>query len=204
VTLFNFPAMNSTVVAERQRLRHALLARRDALSYGYRLRAARRVLLLLQRSQWFRAHTALGLYASQGAELDTRALRQLAQRRGCRVFLPRISSYQDRRMRLCAERGTALRANRYGIAEPPAATGIAAARLDVLFLPVVGFDSAGNRLGMGAGYYDRYLKSERPLLVGLAYDCAGLRTIPAMPHDVPLNAIVTESGIRYFQGSGEH
>ena len=78
----------------------------------------------------------------------------------------------------------------------------------MLFLPVLGFDAAGTRLGSGAGYYDRLLAwrlrtdrhGGRPLLVGIAYDCSQLAHIPTAPHDVPLDAIVSESGIRYFAG----
>jgi 5-formyltetrahydrofolate cyclo-ligase len=75
--------------------------------------------------------------------------------------------------------------------------------IDVVVLPVVGFDRRGNRLGMGAGYYDRALRRRqdaarawrRPLLVGVAFACQELPAIPASPWDVPLDLIVTERGI---------
>src|SRR5690606_24554150 len=73
--------------------------------------------------------------------------------------------------------------------------------LDVIFVPLVAFDSRGTRLGMGAGYYDRALafrllrKHWRgPKPIGLAYDYQRLPRIEPAPHDVPLDAVVTERG----------
>ncbi len=190
--------MNSHVQADRQQLRRKLLGRRNALSHGYRVRAALQVAHFIGMSAWLRPRTAVGLYVSTDTELDTLAVRKLAAAHNCRVFLPRITSYSERRMRMCADLGGILLPNRYGIAEPPATLGVAADNLHILFLPVVGFDLRGNRLGMGAGYYDRYLAGTQPLMVGLAYECSRVSHLPALPHDVPLDAVVTEAGIEYF------
>jgi 5-formyltetrahydrofolate cyclo-ligase len=190
--------MNSRADTDRKQLRRELLARRSALSHGCRARAAQQVACLIGTSIWLQSRVAIGLYVSVETELDTLALRKLAMARNCRVFLPRIVSYGARRMLMCADAGGPLKPNRYGIAEPSAALCITAADLSVLFLPVVGFDAQGNRLGMGAGYYDRFLAGTRPLLVGLAYACSRITDLPALPHDVPLDAIVTETGIEYF------
>ena len=66
----------------------------------------------------------------------------------------------------------------------------------VIFMPLVGFDSQGNRLGMGGGFYDRTLASvreahTRPALVGIAHDCQHVDRLPVQSWDVPLDAIVT-------------
>jgi 5-formyltetrahydrofolate cyclo-ligase len=190
--------MNNHAQSDRQQLRRDLLAQRSALSPGFRTRAAQQVSRLIGTSVWLQANTAVGLYVSIDTELDTLAVRKLAAGRNCRIYLPRISSYSAHRMRMCADLGGVLLPNRYGIAEPPATLSIAAASLNVIFVPVVGFDAQGNRLGMGAGYYDRYLAGARPLTVGLAYECARVSRLPTLPHDVPLDAIVTEAGIEYL------
>jgi 5-formyltetrahydrofolate cyclo-ligase len=71
---------------------------------------------------------------------------------------------------------------------------------DLIIMPLLGFDAAGTRLGYGGGYYDRTLArlSKRPRLIGLAFAAQELAAIPHEAHDVPLDAIVTETGVRHF------
>ena len=198
VTLSSALAMNQRDVTERKLLRRMLLDRRAALSPGFRQRAALLVTQYVATTGWLRAGANIGLYASMGVELNTRPLRALALRRGCRLFLPRISNFRLRVMRLCPDRGELLQPNRYGIDEPPATTSIGVHAFQAIFVPLLGFDDRGNRLGMGGGYYDRYLASGRPLLVGLAYERSRVPTLPVLPHDIPLDAVVTEAGIHRF------
>ena len=83
--------------------------------------------------------------------------------------------------------------------------------LEVVFMPLVGFDGEGNRLGMGKGFYDRAMsfrlrhpRSRRPLLVGLAFACQQVDSLPARPHDVPLDMLISERGILRFPGRHPH
>lgn len=72
---------------------------------------------------------------------------------------------------------------------------------DVIVMPLLGFDSRGTRLGYGGGYYDRTLAKlgKRPRLIGLAFSAQELSEIPHEPHDIPLDAVVTEKGVRNFR-----
>lgn len=71
---------------------------------------------------------------------------------------------------------------------------------DVMIIPLLGFDSAGNRLGYGKGHYDRTIAAmaKKPLLIGYAFAAQKLPEIPKEPHDVPLDYLVTENGVRRF------
>jgi 5-formyltetrahydrofolate cyclo-ligase len=71
---------------------------------------------------------------------------------------------------------------------------------DIILMPLLGFDSTGTRLGYGGGYYDRTLAglAKKPLLVGLAFAAQELSHIPREAHDIPLDAVVTEAGVRFF------
>jgi 5-formyltetrahydrofolate cyclo-ligase len=68
------------------------------------------------------------------------------------------------------------------------------------------FDRAGRRAGYGAGFYDRAIASlhaqhHRPKLIGMAFDCQEVEAVPVEVHDIPLDAILTESGLRSFAAS---
>lgn len=93
--------------------------------------------------------------------------------------------------------GTPLVADPFGIPVPDTAAGPAPA---VLLLPLVAFDAAGYRLGYGGGYFDRTLAAcaPRPVTIGVGFDCCGVATIWPQAHDVPLDCIVTETGVRNF------
>lgn len=94
------------------------------------------------------------------------------------------------------------RINRFGIAEPEGRELESARLLDVVFLPLVGFDRQGVRLGMGGGYYDRAFGFRRlrafwhaPLLVGIGYASQEVELIVPTEHDVPLDLVITERGV---------
>jgi 5-formyltetrahydrofolate cyclo-ligase len=69
---------------------------------------------------------------------------------------------------------------------------------DLLIIPLVGYDNCGNRLGMGAGYYDRCLESTRdrpvPLRVGIAYSLQEIDRLEKNKWDIPLHGLVNERG----------
>lgn len=71
---------------------------------------------------------------------------------------------------------------------------------DMILMPLLGFDRHGTRLGYGGGYYDRTLAAlpKRPRLIGFAFSLQEVDHIPREAHDVPLDAIVTEEGVRNF------
>lgn len=72
----------------------------------------------------------------------------------------------------------------------------------VMLVPGVGFDFSGNRIGYGAGYYDRYFAAHQNvfLKIGLAFECQCLRQLAAEPFDIPMQMLITEKGIRYGRG----
>jgi 5-formyltetrahydrofolate cyclo-ligase len=134
-------------------------------------------------------------------------LLQLAHRRGCTILLPRIVSKRHSRMRFFVLDGPITR-GAYGMLEPRGKHAMRARELDIVFMPLVGFDAAGNRIGMGKGFYDRCFAHRirlrqwrRPLLVGLAYDIQQVSSLPAANHDVPVDVIVTDSTVRRIRRS---
>ncbi len=96
-----------------------------------------------------------------------------------------------------------MKANRYGIFEPELNCShiCPVAELDFILTPLVAFDSQGNRLGMGGGYYDRTLAQipdnavKKPVLIGIAHQCQEVDALPIASWDVPLDYIVTPERI---------
>jgi 5-formyltetrahydrofolate cyclo-ligase len=192
--------------SERIALRAQLRTRRRAISGSPRKLAARRLARLVDQARWLQPGRRVGLYLAMPEELDTAPLLQLARRRGCVVALPRVVSKRHARMKFFQFDGFVKR-GAYGILEPSAKRGIRARELDVVFMPLVGFDASGNRIGMGKGFYDRCFAHRirlhhwrRPLLVGIAYEVQMVSSLQVARHDVPVDVIVTESALRRIPG----
>lgn len=190
------------LAAERKSLRKSLRARRRALAPREKKLCAQQVADNVDRWLHLRPSWRIAIYAALPEELDMTPLIKLARRRGCRIFLPRIDRHSLGRKMQFVEMGTRQRFNRLGIAEPEGARIIAARWLDVVFLPLVGFDSRGLRLGTGGGFYDRAFAFRHgrtawltPRLVGLAYSFQQVEHITCAAHDVLMDAVVTEKGV---------
>lgn len=174
--------------------------RRRALPQAERERAALAACHHLLSLGLPRPGSRIGAYLPFGGELDPAPIVDYAMRRGCRVYVPAVTSRHLRHMRF-APLGGPLRPNRFGIPEPSAAGSVDGRWLEVVLLPCVAFDERGGRLGMGAGYYDRhfaFLRHRhswlRPRLLGLAYAFQRVEPLAARAWDVPLWGVVTDAG----------
>ncbi|HUN24697.1 MAG TPA: 5-formyltetrahydrofolate cyclo-ligase [Steroidobacteraceae bacterium] len=193
--------LDPEIARTRKALRAALRAQRRALPPQERARAARSVAAQVRRHVRPRAGQRIALYAPLAEELDVAPLALQLRAAGAQLYLPRILSRRERRMRFARVRGP-LRANRLGILEPAHGEMIATRSLDLVFVPLVGFDASGTRLGMGGGYYDRAFaflelrrRWRRPKLIGLALAAQRVPSIVRAAHDVRLDAVVTEQGV---------
>jgi 5-formyltetrahydrofolate cyclo-ligase len=188
--------------ASRKLLRKALRAKRRALSPAQRSECAERIAHIVDCWLHLRPSWRIALYAALPEELDSTPLIELARARGCRIYLPRIDRHSLGRKMQFVEMSTRQRSNRLGISEPEGSRIIGARWLDVVFLPLVGFDARGVRLGTGGGYYDRAFAFRRwrsvwhtPQLIGLGYSFQQVDQIIPAAHDVLLDAVVTEKGV---------
>jgi 5-formyltetrahydrofolate cyclo-ligase len=136
------------------------------------------------------AHTRISAFRPFDGEIDPSVVLRRARVLGCAVYYPVITSLRARRMRFVTPEADGGRKT------------INPRWLDLVLVPLVGFDGRGHRLGMGAGFYDRHFAFlrhrrawRRPLLIGLAFDVQRLDRLVAAAHDVPLWGVVTERGI---------
>lgn len=150
-------------------------------------------------------------YWPHGDEVDLRSAWDRLHQVGVHVHLPRV--LDDTAMGFPRwSSGCDMEPNRWGIPEP---TGVARAvgDMDVVVVPATAVDRAGHRVGMGAGYYDRALdprlppaagnhpRPQRPLLVGVVFECQLVDHIDANRWDVPMDVVLTESSLLRFPGN---
>jgi len=193
--------LNSELVSARKALRAQLRARRRSIPPDLRAHAERRVAVHIERHFHLHPGQRIALYSPLRDELGVAPLARIARLHGAEVYLPRLTDRRHHRMTFVAA-GGALQANWMGILEPSASKTILARWLDLVFLPLVGFDGAGMRLGMGGGYYDRafgFLKVRhswrRPKLIGIGFAMQRVAPIARAAHDLHLDAVVTEEGV---------
>lgn len=134
------------------------------------------------------------------SEADIRPLLSALRQTGARITLPVILDKQTIVFRELVP-GAELVSMGFGTYGP----GPEAAVLDpdLMLVPLAAFDATGQRIGYGGGYYDRAIdrlhrKGLNPRLIGIAFDCQEVASVPAEPHDVRLHAVLTESGLRRF------
>jgi 5-formyltetrahydrofolate cyclo-ligase len=190
----------STEGLSRNESRRHLREQRRSLATSYAHAAAHSAAVQLSADQlWQAEHIAL--YLCNDGELDPSRIAQMAWEAGKHLYLPVITA--DTGMQFCEWFASdPLQHNRYGIGEPQG-DPVAASVLELLLLPTVGWSASGFRLGMGGGYYDRFLGNEdcnAALRLGLAYDCQRDDALDLLKEswDQPLNAVITESGIMRF------
>jgi 5-formyltetrahydrofolate cyclo-ligase len=183
----------------RAELRKHCRAARAALGAKQRAAASLAICRRVRNSPHYLRARHLALYWPVGPEPDLRELLGAALRDGKRCYLPVMRP--GRRLWFVRYRaGDPLETNGYGIPEPcyRARNVLAPAFLDLVCVPLAGFDRCGTRLGLGGGYYDRSFAFKlrgspgKPLLLGVAFACQELAQIPREPWDVPLATVITE------------
>lgn len=184
---------------ERDKLRQVIRAQRAKLSDRLQTNAARRISESLSTHPDYLASLHIAFYFAQNGELSPQILFDSALLHGKICYLPILKNshltfgqYKN---------GDKLTPNRFGIPEPSVDQEYGPEQLDLVCVPLVGFDQCGNRLGMGGGFYDRTFAfklkhpESKPTLIGLAHSLQRVEKIDAENWDVPLDYVATEKGI---------
>ena len=184
---------------EKSEMRALVLGRRGALDLAARNRAADALANSADLIGDVGGRVVSGFWPIKG-EIDLRGqMRRLAER-GAELALPAIIDRETLVFRRWDGEAHSLIAARFGTKEP--APDAAEVIPDVMLVPLAAFDGAFNRIGYGAGYYDRAIArfedvGRKPRLIGVAFDCQRVDTVPVEAHDQPLDAMLTESGLRW-------
>jgi len=179
--------------------------RRRALTPREQRQAAERLARHLTTLPDFVRSRHIALYWPNDGEVDPRPLAQRAWQAGKECYLPVLHPFEGRLLWFARWRpDTPLHPNRFGIPEPDpmGEPRWRAPYLNLVLLPLVAFDRAGGRLGMGGGFYDRTFAFKNggpgtigPSLVGLAHACQEVPQLVRDSWDIPLNAVVTDRGL---------
>lgn len=183
--------------SRRARLRRQARSARRGLSLAERHAASEAAARSAMRLIRQRRARRVAAYIHHASELSTAPLLRAMACAGVATYLPVVADDGG----MCFRRwcGGALRPGAFGIPRPVNGPVAFANTLDIVFLPLVGFDASGTRLGAGGGYYDRWLAGRcgrRPLLCGYAYGVQEFPELPRAAWDVPIDAVVTERGFR--------
>jgi 5-formyltetrahydrofolate cyclo-ligase len=186
----------------RHQERARLIARREALPQPERRRLQALILKLVEQHFPELAGALVGFYWPFRGEIGPHALVRRLVDRGAGAALP-VVVRRRAPLEFWAWRPGAPLAR--GVWDIPVPADREVVRPSALLVPLVGFDEEGYRLGHGGGYYDRTLAGmdPKPLTIGVGHELARLETIQPQPHDIPMDAIVTEAGVARF-GSDRH
>ncbi len=176
---------------EKREIRHKIKNMRQMLTERERISAADAVFSQLEQTAAFMLADRILMYHSLPDEVSTHAfLRKWGKRK--RFFLPRVNGvnleilpYDEQRLELGS----------FHIEEPTGENTVDPEEIELIVVPAVAFDRKGTRLGRGKGFYDRLLASTKAVTIGVGYDFQLIDEVPAEPHDVPMNMVVTQTSV---------
>ncbi|EPL6456262.1 MULTISPECIES: 5-formyltetrahydrofolate cyclo-ligase [Providencia] len=193
--------MQDTLSTQRQQIRQTIRqARRQLTPEEQKIAAEQAKLNALQHPKIAQAKN-IALFLSFDGEINTQPLIDALWQQNKQVYLPVLHPFSAHHLLFLHYRpDTQLVKNRFNIAEPPLDVRdvLPPEQLDVMLIPLVAFDSQGQRLGMGGGFYDRTLENWQQsgfYPIGLAHDCQQVEQLPIAPWDIPLPEIITPKKI---------
>ena len=177
-------------------LRKELRKIRRSIDQPTRKNLGRKLLYQCQKNAVFRNAKHIAIFLPNDGEIETTDTINFLLSQGYIVYLPKLAGEKLKFVKM----GKFFRKNRFGIEEPIFSPLLGAHRMDVILMPLVGFDKHKNRLGMGGGFYDKTLsfhnklkKFRVPKLFGLAFDSQEVDRLTSQPWDVKVDGIVTPS-----------
>lgn len=179
-------------------LRQKMLELRKNFPAEQRLSASKQIIENFLRLDIVQTAANIFAYAPTAEEVQIDPLLENLLSSGKNVSIPFIISKSE----MVAAKIDSLQsliAGKFGIRTAPEVEIVPESEIDLVIVPGLAFDRSGNRLGLGAGYYDRFLeKIPRAWKIALAYDFQLVETVPTDIHDQKIGALVTEKGEIFF------
>jgi len=198
------PLLIPTEHNTRASIRQVLRTKRKSLTASFQKTAAEALLLRLQNDIVVKEAEHIALYLANNGELDLQPFIHWCWQQNKHIYLPVVHPFSKGHLLfLRYENNSIMAINRYNIEEPKLDVRYIKPiqQLDIIFTPLVAFDSTGARIGMGGGYYDRTLANwyenyvqdaqYSPSIIGIAHDCQQITEVPHEVWDIPLPRIIT-------------
>jgi 5-formyltetrahydrofolate cyclo-ligase len=184
----------------KSRLRKVIRNKRVGIEFSHRKRWDESINQHFVEYSRQASPATVAAYMAFDGEPDLMPALATLQASGVTLALPVVQDAPDKAVITFRHWSTAgeMQQNRYGISEPAGTKHIPLRDIDLVLVPLVGWDRTGGRLGMGAGFYDRlfqpYSHLARPVRIGVAYELQNVESIPCDPWDIGLHGILTENG----------
>ena len=181
----------------KYRLRREALSRRAGLSPEFRRASSQTVCEKIASTRAYKDADTIMLYAPVRAELDTGLLASIALRDGKTVLYPYCLP-DGNMLALKPEGSESWKAGSFGIPEPDPECCCAAdpADIDLVICPCTAFDENCGRIGMGGGYYDRFLPGcSGAVKIAAAFEAQKTERVPLESFDIEMDAVVTETAV---------
>lgn len=176
---------------DKKFLRRQIRNMRLMLSEQERASASESIFSRLEKMASFMMASRILMYHSLPDEVDTHAfLKKWAGRKT--FYLPRVNGVN---LDILPYEASRLELGSFHIEEPTGDDTVDPSLIELIVVPAVAYDRKGNRLGRGKGFYDRLLANTDARKVGIAYEFQVVDHIETEAHDVPVDVVITESGI---------
>lgn len=178
---------------DKNEIRRKVKALRSMLSEMEKRQAANEVFERLEKTAAFLVSDRILMYHSLPDELFTHDfLDKWCSRKN--FFLPRVNGVN---LEILPYDKSRLELGSFHIEEPTGTETTDPADIELIIVPAVAYDRKGNRLGRGKGFYDRLLKTTKATKIGVGYEFQLLEELPAEPHDVPMDIVITQTSTIY-------
>jgi len=191
---------------DKQILRQTILRIRKSLSPQHKKQASQKILSQLITWDIFKKTKIIHIFLNLPDEIQTSPIIQQCWKQEKTVIVPYLISNSKNLGHSILFDMEHLMLGKWNIPEPrpDKRQSIDSATIDLVLVPGVGFDNKGNRIGYGAGYYDRFLKQlslirpgqsqPKVFLLGLGFQCQVIKEVPQEDHDIKMDNVLTEDG----------
>ncbi len=182
-------------MTSKQDIRKQITEKRKVLDASWLKTTSARVAKNFQALEAFQSAKTVALYMAIGGEVDLSTIFRVCWKLNKRTCIPVFNNTLKLYEMAEITPETRFETGRYGIKEPVAPVRVPKDRIELMAVPGLAFDPAGNRLGRGGGYYDRLLDGFGGKAAATAFDFQILPAIPVNDHDQPVDLIISETKI---------